>query len=201
MRRSIAFIVLTLSLATFPQTSRADESVHMANGIKIGEVSSNSAIVWTRLTKNPERNIKGTPFPKNINKERRSLKFDDLTKMVQRQIDRFLCLWIDDFQEWSEPLRTDDSPHRSPTVVLNGMGRCPTIRGKEKKPMTQTRYDIISALLETGERGLTKDELDKRSGHTDARKTLKLLAVSDPDWGSVILMAGSKGMRYRLHFD
>lgn len=37
---------------------------HMANGIKIGEVNSTSAIIWTRLTANAERNVKGLPFKK-----------------------------------------------------------------------------------------------------------------------------------------
>ncbi len=37
--------------------------VHMANGIKIGEVDSSSAIIWTRLTENPERNTNGIEFP------------------------------------------------------------------------------------------------------------------------------------------
>ncbi|UCE42362.1 MAG: hypothetical protein JSV17_05200, partial [Candidatus Aminicenantes bacterium] len=43
------------------------ENVHMANGIKIGEVDSTSAIVWVRLTKLPERNSNGTPFPDRKN--------------------------------------------------------------------------------------------------------------------------------------
>jgi alkaline phosphatase D len=37
-------------------------NVYMANGIKIGEVNQNSAIVWTRLTKHKERNIDGLAF-------------------------------------------------------------------------------------------------------------------------------------------
>lgn len=43
------------------------EIVYMANGIKIGEVDSTSAIVWTRLTKHPQCNIGGTPFPEREN--------------------------------------------------------------------------------------------------------------------------------------
>ncbi|GAG54498.1 unnamed protein product [marine sediment metagenome] len=39
----------------------------MANGIKIGEVDSTSAIIWVRLTKHPERNVSGMPFPKRKN--------------------------------------------------------------------------------------------------------------------------------------
>ena len=57
------------------------EDVHMANGIKIGEVTSDSVIIWVRLTRHADRNIDGKPFPKNINKKRRSLKFDDLDAM------------------------------------------------------------------------------------------------------------------------
>ena len=37
--------------------------VHMANGIKIGEVTQHTAIVWTRLTQFPERNVNGFAFP------------------------------------------------------------------------------------------------------------------------------------------
>jgi len=69
--------------AAIPSSSTANQtdSVYMANGVKIGEVTSNSAIVWTRLTRHPERNIDGKPFPKNDSKTRRSLKFDDLDVM------------------------------------------------------------------------------------------------------------------------
>ncbi|MCL5282964.1 MAG: alkaline phosphatase D family protein [Planctomycetes bacterium] len=37
-------------------------SVYMADGIKIGEVRQDAAIVWTRLTKNEQRNIYGLEF-------------------------------------------------------------------------------------------------------------------------------------------
>ena len=40
----------------------SSKKVHMANGMKIGEVDSTSAIVWTRLTKHPERNLTGKKF-------------------------------------------------------------------------------------------------------------------------------------------
>ncbi len=38
--------------------------VHFANGIKIGEVDQDSAMVWTRLTRNPALNIDGARFKK-----------------------------------------------------------------------------------------------------------------------------------------
>ena len=43
-------------------TSAAFAAVHQGNGIKIGEVSADSAVIWTRLTTTPEANWKGVPF-------------------------------------------------------------------------------------------------------------------------------------------
>ena len=42
---------------------RPAPAVHLANGIKIGEVTDRSAIVWVRLTAAPERNVEGLPWP------------------------------------------------------------------------------------------------------------------------------------------
>ncbi|MDA7921524.1 alkaline phosphatase D family protein [Verrucomicrobiales bacterium] len=77
--RSLFLAVITILL--LPLGASADEGAHFANGLKIGEVTPNSAIIWTRLTKHPERNIEGTPFPKNKDKKRRSLSYDDLDSM------------------------------------------------------------------------------------------------------------------------
>jgi alkaline phosphatase D len=82
MKHRTALIILVLAfVANVPLTLWGAQGVYMANGIKTGEVSSTTAIIWTRLTKHPERNIKGTPFPKNVNRKRKSLQFDDLAKM------------------------------------------------------------------------------------------------------------------------
>lgn len=43
-------------------SSFAHAGIHMANGIKVGEVDQDSAIVWTRLTQNAERNTDGLEF-------------------------------------------------------------------------------------------------------------------------------------------
>jgi alkaline phosphatase D len=50
------------ALALFLSSVAARGDVHLGNGIKIGEVDSNSAIVWVRLTDAPERRADGTPF-------------------------------------------------------------------------------------------------------------------------------------------
>lgn len=49
---------LLATLAVLPAFSLAQTS-HQATGVKVGEVSENSAIVWMRVTKNPERNRQG----------------------------------------------------------------------------------------------------------------------------------------------
>ncbi len=84
------------------------------------------------------------------------------------------------------------------SVELQGSGDCVLVQGKVKPPLTFAQYAVVKALLQAGEDGLTKDQLDARSGHSDARKILKRLHDSDPDWAAVIQMPGRSGCRYRL---
>lgn len=68
MKNKIIHIIMLnaiLSLIMLTSCSETEVPVYMANGIKIGEVTQNSAIIWTRLTKHPERNINGHPFAKS----------------------------------------------------------------------------------------------------------------------------------------
>ena len=46
----------------------AATAAHFANGIKIGEVDQNSAIVWTRLTRDPAIHLDGLKFLPSKNK-------------------------------------------------------------------------------------------------------------------------------------
>ena len=55
------FLLLTLCIL---QGSFLWGKVYQANGIKIGEVTQDSAIIWTRLTKNPTAHIDGEKFRK-----------------------------------------------------------------------------------------------------------------------------------------
>jgi alkaline phosphatase D len=52
---------LVLLLATL-HPCFGTESVHLGNGIKVGEVSADSAVIWTRLTAAPEANWAGAAF-------------------------------------------------------------------------------------------------------------------------------------------
>jgi alkaline phosphatase D len=53
----------TICLTVVLSLSGAERApVYMADGIKIGEVRQDSAIVWTRLTRNEQRNIHGLAF-------------------------------------------------------------------------------------------------------------------------------------------
>ena len=59
----------------------ADDAVYMTDGIKIGEVDQDSAIVWMRLTQRPDRNADGIPFPDVKGKEKAGadLSVEELT--------------------------------------------------------------------------------------------------------------------------
>jgi hypothetical protein len=72
------------------------------------------------------------------------------------------------------------------------------VLGKEKDRLTAGEYDVVEALLAAGERGLTKDALIINGRHEDARGILSRLRKKDPDWASVIQMAGKSGGRYRI---
>jgi hypothetical protein len=83
-------------------------------------------------------------------------------------------------------------------VTIAGPGEPVYLKGLEKPPLTLPQYDVIKALLDAGERGLSKDEMDYRSKHGDARKILKRLANSDADWEAVIQFPGKACGGYRI---
>jgi len=72
---------LILTVLVVMSIAASAKAAQQANGIKIGEVTANTAIVWTRLTQAAERNIDGIAFPKNNDKKRRSHSYDDLDAM------------------------------------------------------------------------------------------------------------------------
>ena len=74
----LCLLITAIAIGSHAQT---DASAHFANGIKVGEVTSDTAIIWTRLTEFRERNLDGKPFPKNNDKKRRSLDYPDLDAM------------------------------------------------------------------------------------------------------------------------
>jgi hypothetical protein len=85
-----------------------------------------------------------------------------------------------------------------PRIVLRGPGERPVVGGVEKGPLTLPQYEVVKALLEAGQRGLSKDELDRKSKRGDARKILKRLAESDAGWSAVISFPGKPGRGYRI---
>lgn len=87
---------------------------------------------------------------------------------------------------------------QSPAVILAGKTKQPTVRGTPKSALRHAQYNVVKAVLDAGETGLTVDQLAQRSGHSDARGILKRLADSDPDWQSVIHFPGKTGGHYRI---
>lgn len=72
-------LFVCLLILLFAPVGMAD--IHMANGIKVGEVDQTSAVVWTRLTANPERNVDGEPFDKSIKKPEEQPEYPDISRM------------------------------------------------------------------------------------------------------------------------
>ena len=56
-------LALTLTLAAQEPAAAPSPALHLGNGIKIGDVTDRSALVWVRLTGAAERNRGGTPWP------------------------------------------------------------------------------------------------------------------------------------------
>jgi hypothetical protein len=84
----------------------------------------------------------------------------------------------------------------TPAVVLGGPREPPIVRGQEKPVLTPARYKVVRTLVDASPKSLSKDQLDDKSGHTDARKILKDLADSDPDWAAVIHFSGPSRQGY-----
>ncbi|HOC69250.1 MAG TPA: alkaline phosphatase D family protein [Candidatus Hydrogenedentes bacterium] len=61
---------LVITVVFMACAAAAADAVYMANGIKMGEVTPDSVLVWTRLTRAAERNADGAPFPEVAGKER-----------------------------------------------------------------------------------------------------------------------------------
>lgn len=98
-------------------------------------------------------------------------------------------------------LRTPTAPPEGeaqrPPVVLNGPGGSPSVLGRTMPPLTRARYDVVRALLEAGDDGLTGDQLVEKSSCGGAVTTLKRLA-RQPGWSEVIRLPGAPGLRYRI---
>lgn len=83
-----------------------------------------------------------------------------------------------------------------PVVQLSGKGQSCQVLGKPKPAVTDAQYDVVQALLQAGEQGLTKDALE--AVRPSARRALRWLADGDSDWKSVVSFPTSPGVGYRI---
>lgn len=79
-KKPLSLLLSTLLLAMVSCSAADEEAVYMANGIKIGEVSTNSAILWTRITKAAEPVAGGVEFAA-VNKKQ-TMSFEDLNDKI-----------------------------------------------------------------------------------------------------------------------
>jgi hypothetical protein len=91
----------------------------------------------------------------------------------------------------------------SGSVVLRGQKNEPLVNGKPKPPLTHAQYSVIRFMIAaqvsgSNTQGVTKDDLEVKSGHGDARKILDRVRDSDPDWADVIRKVGKRGGLYQI---
>jgi hypothetical protein len=94
--------------------------------------------------------------------------------------------------------RLEATAAHGPRVVLRDRDKGPIVLGKSKPVLTKAQYNVVKALMDAGEAGLTKDTLVSKSGHQDARGILSRLAKRDKEWKNVIHFPGQPGGGYRI---
>lgn len=85
------------------------------------------------------------------------------------------------------------SKSTAPKVTLGNPDGLIIYVGEVEKKVSQRQYNVVQALVNAGSRGITKDQLDIKSGHTEARKVLVALRKKDEDWKRVIVCPGKAG--------
>jgi hypothetical protein len=90
-----------------------------------------------------------------------------------------------------------------PAVILGKPSDKPKVRGKEVPRLSGPRYNVVKALSDAWPGSLSKDELVRKSGHSDAVNILKRLHGNErtPDWASAIELAEDPGVGYRIADD
>lgn len=90
------FMSMAAAMALLREPGRAQQRIiHQATGLKVGEVSPESAIVWMRLTKEAERKRDGIvrrgrpqPYPDNLAVESLEGSTPGLAGQIRLQIGR-----------------------------------------------------------------------------------------------------------------
>ncbi len=163
-----------------------------------------SLVAWFRQQL-PEEGRASDPIPELP--EQLFARWESCVTVVQRYVDVSLQVADADAARDGATVGANDVaasalPNKpvaqSTEVMLFGRADNPWVKGKEKQPLTPAQYDVVMALIQAGDSGLTKDRLNAKSRHGDARKIMKRLADSDPDWKAVLLLPGKTGRRYRI---
>jgi hypothetical protein len=124
---------------------------------------------------------------------------DPVELLYSRILEIPLSPWMQELVDrLATQLGRSSERRQGPTVILGEPHEQPIVRGKLKDRLTIAQYDVVNTVLDAGERGLSKDELVQKSRHEDALGVLRRLRRNDPDWASVIQMAGKPGGRYRI---
>jgi hypothetical protein len=101
----------------------------------------------------------------------------------------------DDFAQGSVYISYPHGP-----VSLRRPGESPLVCGYEVDPLSPAQWDVITALISAGSKGLSLSELLDSTGFSDARGILRRLRLGNDHWAGVIRMAGRAFGRYRIEW-
>lgn len=97
-----------------------------------------------------------------------------------------------------EPQVPDGPPVAESSRVKLYANRTAVIDGQPVERLRVTQYDVIKTLIDAGDEGLSKDDLEQDSRHPDARGILTRLRKKDDRWRQVIQMPGKSWRGYRI---
>lgn len=83
-------------------------------------------------------------------------------------------------------------------VELRGTHEQPIVFGEPQPKLGHARYAVVKALLAAGKQGLSKSELERKSGKNDAVKYLRNVRKLSSAWEKAIMMAGKSWNGYHI---
>ena len=151
----ISALFLQLFLQAQPHKPPAiPASVHMATGVKVGEVSGSSAVVWVRLTKTAEAHAGGTPWLDEAEEVPDGLTLADMQGAAPGTPGEVLVRWrkegeadpagaspwtpVDPERDFTAQFHLEEGVEPGARYLVDILGRAPG--GEEERLLEQARF-------------------------------------------------------------
>lgn len=177
----------------------ASGTVHTATGVKVGEVTGSSAVVWVRLTKTAEANAGGTPWLDEAEEVPDGLTLADMQGAAPGTPGEVLVRWwkegesdsggaspwtaVDPERDFTAQFRLEEGVEPGARYLVDILGRAPGT--EEGKLLEQARFRTPPAAdraaparftVVTGQSWLRRDDAER--GH----RIYPVMQALDPDF-------------------